>query len=111
MVDTGSDVPTNFRVGSATTLREEVIEVGFPELGLHILRVVKPIFAFFLLIGLLYDPLTLPCMAFTTLFMVAGVGMHIYAKDNLFKMIPALTLLFFCIIIFTCPSKWANFNV
>ena len=106
-----SHVPTNFRVGSATTLREEVIEVGFPNWVYDILRVVKPIFAFFLLMGLLYDPFTLPCMAFTTLFMVAGVGMHIYAKDNLFKMIPALTLLFFCIIIFTCPSKWANFNV
>ena len=48
-----SHVATNFRVGGATTLREEVIEVGFPNWVYDILRVVKPFFAFFLMIGLL----------------------------------------------------------
>ena len=105
-----SHVATNFRVGGATTLREEVIEVGFPNWVYDLLRVVKPFFAFFLMIGLLYEPFTLPCMAATTLFMLGGLGMHIYAKDSIFKMIPALTLLLFCFIIFTCPSKWESFN-
>ena len=101
-----SHVATNFRVGGVTTLREEVIEVGFPNWVYDVLRVVKPFFAFLLMMGLLYDPFTLPCMAITTLLMMGAVGMHIYAKDTFYKMIPALTLLIFCFIIFTCPTKW-----
>ena len=99
-------VPTNFRVGQAQTLREEVTEAGLPDYIYDIMRIVKPIFAFFLIMGIIWTPITLPCMAFTTIFMIFAVGMHIKAKDNLFKMIPALTLLSFCFIIFTCPSKW-----
>lgn len=99
-------VPTNFRVGQAQTLREEVVEAGFPDYVYDVMRIVKPIFAFFLIMGILWNPITLPCMAFTTIFMVCAVGMHIKVKDSLFKMIPALTLLLFCFIIFTCPSKW-----
>tara|TARA_B100001093_G_scaffold347651_1_gene332285 strand:- start:20768 stop:21145 length:378 start_codon:yes stop_codon:yes gene_type:complete len=99
-------VPTNFRVGQAQTLREEVTEAGLPDYVYDVMRIVKPIFAFFLIMGILWNPITLPCMAFTTIFMVGAVVMHIKVKDNLFKMIPALTLLLFCFIIFTCPSKW-----
>ena len=99
-------VPTNFRVGQAQTLREEVVEAGFPDYVYDIMRIIKPIFAFFLIMGIAWNPITLPCMAFTTIFMIFAVGMHIKVKDNLFKMIPALTLLLFCFIIFTCPSKW-----
>ena len=99
-------VPTNFRVGQAQTLREEVTEAGLPDYVYDVMRIVKPIFAFFLIMGILWNPITLPCMAFTTIFMVGAVGMHIKVKDSLFKMIPALTLLLFCFIIFTCPSKW-----
>jgi hypothetical protein len=93
-----SHVPTNFRVGDASTLKEEVSEVGLPDWFYDIIKIVKPIFAFFLLIGLIHSPLTLPCMAITAIFMVGAVWMHITAKDNFYKMIPALVLLVFCII-------------
>jgi len=93
-----SHVPTNFRVGDASTLKEEVSEVGLPDWFYDIIKIVKPIFAFFLLIGLIYNPLTIPCMAITAIFMVGAVWMHITAKDNFYKMIPALVLLAFCII-------------
>jgi len=46
-----SHVPTNFRVGDASTLKEEVLEVGLPDWFYDIIKIVKPIFAFFLLIG------------------------------------------------------------
>ena len=94
-----SHVRTNFRVGDALTLKEEVSEVGLPDWFYDIIKIIKPIFAFFLLIGLIYDPLTLPCMIFTTIFMIGAVWMHIKAKDNFYKVIPALTLLVFCFII------------
>lgn len=101
-----SNVPTNFRVGQAQSLREEVIEAGFPDYVYDVMRIVKPIFAFFLIMGIVWNPITLPCMAFTTIFMIGAVAMHIKVRDNLIKMLPAFTLLLFCFIVFTCPSKW-----
>tara|TARA_S200000501_G_C20320322_1_gene524098 strand:+ start:65 stop:436 length:372 start_codon:yes stop_codon:yes gene_type:complete len=98
--------PTNFRVGQAQNLKEEVLEAGFPDYVYDIMKIIKPIFAFFLIMGIVWTPITLPCMAFTTIFMIFAVGMHIKVRDSLYKMIPALTLLVFCFIIFTCPSKW-----
>ena len=94
-----SHVPTNFRVGNALTLRDEVSEVGLPDWFYNIIKIIKPMFAFFLLIGLIYDPVTLPCMIATTIFMMGAVWMHLKAKDSLFKIIPALTLLVFCLTI------------
>ena len=47
-----SNVPTNFRVGNANTLQGELAEVGLPDWFYDIIKIVKPIFAFFLLIGL-----------------------------------------------------------
>jgi hypothetical protein len=94
-----SHVRTNFRVGEAATLREEVSEVGLPDWFYDIIKIIKPFFAFFLLIGLVYRPFTLPCMVFTTIFMIGAIWMHLKAKDNLYKIIPAFTLLVFCIII------------
>ena len=94
-----SHVRTNFRVGDAATLREEVSEVGLPDWFYDIIKIIKPFFAFFLLLGLFYRPLTLPCMVFTTIFMIGAIWMHVKAKDNFYKIIPALTLLVFCIII------------
>ena len=38
-------VPTNFRVGQAQTLREEVTEAGLPDYVYDVMRIVKPIFA------------------------------------------------------------------
>ena len=101
-----TNVPTNFRVGQAQSLREEVTEAGFPDYVYDVMRIVKPIFAFFLIMGIVWNPITLPCMAFTTIFMIGAVVMHIKVRDNLIKMLPAVTLLLFCFIIFTCPSKW-----
>tara|TARA_A200000159_G_C7075305_1_gene236117 strand:- start:128 stop:490 length:363 start_codon:yes stop_codon:yes gene_type:complete len=91
--------PSKFRVGNASTLREEVSEAGLPNYIYDFMRIVKPIFAFLLIIGVTWSPLTIPCMTFTTIFMIGALFMHFQAKDNLFKMIPALTLLFFCGII------------
>ena len=95
-----SHVPSTFRVGGANNLKEEVLEVGLPIIFYDIMKVVKPMFAFFLIFGLFYNPMTLPSMIFTTIFMSGALWMHIKAKDNFVKVIPALTLLIFCVLIF-----------
>ena len=95
-----SHVPTNFRVGNASNLREEVLEVGLPSIFYDIMKVIKPMFAFFLIFGLFYAPMTFPSMIVTTILMLGALWMHMKAKDNFVKVIPALTLFVFCILIF-----------
>lgn len=100
-------VASSYRVGNAQTLSEEFTEAGLTQGVYMVMRVLKPIFAFLLVIGIVYDPFFVPCMTFTTLAMLGAVMAHIKVKDNIIKMIPAITLLMFCFVVFTCPSKWS----
>lgn len=99
-------VASSYRVGDAQTLSEEFTEAGFTEGVYQVMRILKPIFAFLLVIGIVYEPFFIPCMTFTTFAMIGAVYAHIKVKDEIKKMIPAITLLAFCFIVFTCPSKW-----
>lgn len=99
-------VASSYRVGEAKTLSQEFTEAGLTEGVYQVMRILKPIFAFLLVIGIVYDPFFIPCMTFTTLAMIGAVAAHVKVKDNIKKMIPAITLLVFCFIVFTCPSKW-----
>ena len=99
-------VSSAYRVGDAQTLSEEFTEAGFTEGVYQVMRILKPIFAFLLVIGIVYEPFFIPCMSFTTLAMIGAVYAHVKVKDEMKKMIPAVTLLIFCFIVFTCPSKW-----
>ena len=98
--------PSAYRVGDAQTLSEEFTAAGMPEWVYDIMRVLKPVFAFLLVIGIVYHPFFIPCMTFTTLAMMGAVYAHVKVRDNFVKMLPALTLLMFCFVVFTCPSKW-----
>ena len=100
-------VASAYRVGNAQTLSEEFTEAGLTEGVYQVMRVLKPIFAFLLVIGIVYKPFFIPCMTFTTLAMAGAVYAHMKVGDNFKKMLPAITLLVFCFIVFTCPSKWA----
>ena len=100
-------VASSYRVGNAQTLSEEFTEAGLTQGVYMVMRVLKPMFAFLLVIGIVYDPFFIPCMTFTTLAMLGAVVAHIKVKDNIIKMIPAIILLTFCFVVFTCPSKWS----
>ena len=100
-------VSSAYRVGNAQTLSQEFTQAGLTEGVYQIMRILKPIFAFLLVIGIVYDPFFIPCMVFTTLAMIGAVVAHVKVGDNIKKMLPAITLLIFCFIVFTCPSKWA----
>ena len=100
-------VASSYRVGDAKTLSQEFTEAGLTEGVYQVMRILKPIFAFLLVIGIVYEPFFIPCMTFTTLAMAGAVAAHVKVKDSIKKMLPAITLLVFCFIVFTCPSKWA----
>lgn len=99
-------VASAYRVGNAQTLSQEFTEAGLTQGVYQVMRVLKPIFAFLLVIGIVYKPFFIPCMTFTTLAMAGAVYAHVKVGDNIKKMLPAITLLMFCFIVFTCPSKW-----
>ena len=98
--------PSAYRVGQAKTLSEEFEQAGFSQNMYTIVSVLKPIFAFLLIIGIVYKPFFIPCMTFTTIAMAGALYAHVKVKDDIKKMLPAITLLVFCFIVFTCPSKW-----
>lgn len=99
-------VQSDYRVGEAKTLSEEFEIAGFSQNIFIMVSILKPIMAFLLVIGIVYKPLFIPCLTFTTLAMIGAVYAHVKVKDSFKKMIPAITLLVFCFIVFTCPSKW-----
>ena len=63
---TRTTVVSSYRVGNAQTLSEEFTEAGFTQGVYQVMRVLKPIFAFLLVIGIVYKPFFIPCMTFTT---------------------------------------------
>ena len=99
-------VQSPYRVGNARSLAEEFEEAGFGQHVFTVVSILKPIFAFLLIIGIVYEPFFIPCMAFTTLGMMGAMYAHLKVKDSFSKWWPAATLLLFCVIIFTCPSKY-----
>ena len=100
-------VQSAYRVGNAKSLAEEFEEAGFSQHVFTVVSILKPIFAFLLVIGIVYEPFFIPCMLFTTLGMIGAMYAHLKVKDAFSKWWPAALLLLFCFIIFTCPSKWA----
>lgn len=94
-----SNTPTKYRVGNATTLQGEISEAGLPLWVYHVLRVLKPATALTLIVGLLYDPLTLPSVACTTVLMTGAIAMHVHARDSIMKTAPAMILFVFCIVV------------
>ena len=99
-------VQSAYRVGEARTLPEEFQEAGFSKNVFTVVSILKPIMAFLLVIGIVYKPFFIPCMVFTTLAMIGAVYAHVKVRDGFKKMLPAITLLLFCFIVLTCPTKW-----
>lgn len=91
--------PTLYRVGQAKTLQQEFSEAGLPQWLYSIMRVLKPVFAFLLIMGIYFEPFFMPCMLFITMAMIGAVYAHVRARDRMIKLLPASTLLLFCMIV------------
>ena len=94
-----SNTPTRYRVGTATTLQGEISEAGLPTWTYNVLKIFKPLIALSLIVGLLYDPLTLPSVTCMLVLMTGAIGMHIHARDSITKTTPAIILFTFCIVV------------
>ena len=84
---------TGYRGGDAKNMREEFAAYGLPFWFMCLIGVMKIAFALMLIVGIWYEPLTLPAAVGMAVLMAGAVSMHLKVKDPPKKALPALTVL------------------
>lgn len=90
---------TNYRGGSARSLREEFAVYGLPGWFMGVVGFLKVLFAALLIAGIWLSPVTKPAAAGMAVLMLGAVSMHVKVKDPLKKALPALGMLVLCLIV------------
>mmetsp|Transcript_70177 Transcript_70177/g.124911 ORF Transcript_70177/g.124911 Transcript_70177/m.124911 type:complete len:426 (-) Transcript_70177:66-1343(-) len=85
---------TPFRPGGAKTLKEEFEAYGYPSWFYWFIRIVKPLFAISLVVGLLpmITDATLVGAGGILVLMIGAVGSHVKVGDPIQKSVPSFTL-------------------
>jgi uncharacterized membrane protein YphA (DoxX/SURF4 family) len=90
---------TNYRGGSAQSLREEFAVYGLPGWFMGLVGFLKVLFAVLLIAGIWFPAVTKPAAAGMAVLMLGAVLMHVWVKDPLKKALPALGMLVLCVIV------------
>ena len=90
---------TDYRGGSARSLREEFAVYGLPGWFMGVAGFLKVLFAALLIAGIWLPPVTKPAAAGMAVLMLGAVSMHVKVKDPLKKALPALGMLVLCLIV------------
>jgi hypothetical protein len=90
---------TNYRGGSARSLREEFAVYGLPGWFMGVVGFLKLLFAALLIAGIWFSPITKPAATGMAVLMLGAVSMHVKVKDPLKKALPALGMLVLCLIV------------
>ena len=88
-----SEKVTEYRGGSAQSLKDEFKAYGLPDWFFQLIRVLKIGSAVLLIIGLWVPVVVAPAAALVVMLMLGAIGMHIKVKDPVMKSLPALILL------------------
>ena len=88
-----SEKVTEYRGGSAQSLKDEFKAYGLPDWFFQLIRVLKIGSAILLIIGLWVPVVVAPAAALVVMLMLGAIGMHIKVKDPVMKSLPALILL------------------
>jgi uncharacterized membrane protein YphA (DoxX/SURF4 family) len=84
---------TNYRGGSAKTLKEEFLAYGLPVWVYFLVGGLKVLGALVLLIGIFQPELITPVAGLLVVLMLGALAMHLKVKDPLIKSLPALAML------------------
>ena len=84
---------TQYRGGSARTMREEFAAYGLPAWFVYVVGALKVGAAIALLAGLWLPALVFPAAALVGVLMVGALAMHAKIRDPLSKSLPALAML------------------
>lgn len=88
-----SEKVTEYRGGSAQSLKDEFKAYGLPDWFFQLIRVLKIGSAVLLIIGIWVPIVVAPAAAVVLILMLGAIGMHIKVKDPVMKSLPALILL------------------
>ncbi len=84
---------TDYRGGSASSLKEEFSAYGLTDWVFQCVRFLKITAAILFLIGLWFPVVVAPAAAVICLLMIGAIAMHVKVKDPLMKSLPALLML------------------
>ena len=88
-----SEKVTEYRGGSAKSLKDEFAAYGLPSWCFQVVRVLKISCAVLLIVGIWVPVVVAPAAGLIFLLMLGAIGMHIKVKDPFMKSLPALILL------------------
>lgn len=91
---------TEYRGGSAQSLKEEFATYGLPEWTFYVVGALKIGSAVLLLAGIWYPALIKPPALIVAALMVGALAMHAKAKDSPKKYLPALLMLVMSVAIY-----------
>lgn len=90
---------TPYRGSNSSSLKNEFAAYGLPLWSFYVIGFIKITSALLLLVGLWIPFLIFPSAFVISLVMLGAVSMHIKVRDPLKKVLPALIMLFFSIVI------------
>jgi uncharacterized membrane protein YphA (DoxX/SURF4 family) len=90
---------TNWRGGNARTMKEEFEVYNLPMWFMGVVAFFKILLAALLILGVWLPSVTRPAAIGMAALMLGAVSMHVKVKDPLMKALPALSLLFLCLIV------------
>jgi len=90
---------TQWRGGSATTIKEEFAVYGLPSWSLYVIGFLKVTLAIALICGIWFPELIKPAAIGLAFLLAGSVLMHIKIKDPFKKSFPALLFLVLCLVL------------
>lgn len=90
---------TEFRGGTAASMREEFATYGLPEWFCYVVGFLKVASAIVLLAALAYPEIRIYPASVVSVLMVGALAMHVKVKDPVKKSVPAASVLLLCLLI------------
>jgi hypothetical protein len=84
---------TDWRGGTAESLKEEFEVYGLPTWAMRTVGFLKLLFATLLLVGLWYAPVVRPAAIGMLILMIGAISMHVKVGDPAKRSLPAFTML------------------
>lgn len=94
---------TQWRGGSATTIKEEFEQYGLPDWSLYVIGFLKVALALILMVAIWYPQLLRPAAVGLATLLTGSVLMHIKIKDPIIKSFPAFTFIMMCLFLIFAP--------
>lgn len=94
---------TQWRGGSATTIKEEFKEYGLPDWSLYLIGFLKVVLALVLIAAIWFPSFLKPAAVGLSALLTGSVLMHLKIKDPIIKSLPAFIFIVMCLYLIFAP--------